>query len=42
MMKLRTVSQFVDQVPSDYMKIVLGDFNTKIHKDNFFRPTIGN
>jgi hypothetical protein len=24
------------------MKIVLGDFNTKVGRDNIFKPTIGN
>ena len=35
------LERLVDQLPNDHMKIVLGDFNAKISKENFFRPTIG-
>ncbi|EFN64073.1 Craniofacial development protein 2, partial [Camponotus floridanus] len=35
------LERLVDQLPNDYMKIVLGDFNAKIGKEDFFRPTIG-
>jgi len=35
------LEHLVEQLPNDYMKIVLGDFNAKIGKEDFFRPTIG-
>jgi len=34
------LEHLVDQLPADYMKIVLGDFNAKIGKEVIFRPTI--
>ena len=35
------LEHLVDQLPNDYMKIVVGDFNAKIGKEDIFRPTIG-
>ncbi|XP_026827597.1 craniofacial development protein 2-like [Ooceraea biroi] len=35
------LEHIIDQLPSDYMKIVLGDFNAKIGKEEIFKPTIG-
>ncbi|XP_070166158.1 uncharacterized protein [Polyergus mexicanus] len=35
------LEHLVDQLPNDYMKIVLEDFNAKIGKEDIFRPTIG-
>jgi hypothetical protein len=31
-----------DKFPKYHMKILLGDFNTKVGKENIFKPTIGN
>jgi hypothetical protein len=31
-----------DQLPKNDMKIILGDFNVKIGRENIFKPTIGN
>jgi hypothetical protein len=31
-----------DKFPKCHMKIVLGDFNAKVGKENIFKPTIGN
>jgi hypothetical protein len=31
-----------DQFPRYNMKILLGDFNAKVGKENIFKPTIGN
>ena len=30
-----------DHFPKYHMKILLGDFNTKVGRENIFRPTIG-
>jgi hypothetical protein len=37
--QLRNVS---DQFPRYDKKILLGDFNAKVRRENFFKPTIGN
>jgi hypothetical protein len=31
-----------DQFPRYHMKILLGDFNAKVGRENIFKPTIGN
>jgi hypothetical protein len=31
-----------DKFPKYHMKILLGDFNAKVGKDDIFKPTIGN
>jgi hypothetical protein len=31
-----------DQFPKYLMKILLGDFSSKVHKEDIFKPTIGN
>jgi len=28
--------------PKHHMKILLGDFNAKVERENIFKPTIGN
>jgi hypothetical protein len=30
------------QFPKYHMKILLGDFNTKVDREDIFKPTIGN
>jgi hypothetical protein len=32
----------VFEFPKDHMKILLGDFNAKLGKEDIFKPTIGN
>jgi hypothetical protein len=34
--------QVFDQFPRYYMKILLGDFNTKVGRGDIFKPIIGN
>ena len=34
--------QVFDHFPRYHMKILLGDFNAKVGRENFFKPTIGN
>jgi endonuclease/exonuclease/phosphatase family metal-dependent hydrolase len=36
------LEQVFDQFPRYHMKILLGDCNAKVGKDNIFKPTIGN
>jgi hypothetical protein len=31
-----------DKFPKYHMKILLGDFNAKVSKEDIFKPTIGN
>jgi hypothetical protein len=31
-----------DQFPKDHMKILLGDFNEKVGREDIFKPTIRN
>jgi hypothetical protein len=31
-----------DEFPRYHMKILLGDFNAKVGRENIFKPTIGN
>ena len=35
------LKQVFDQFPKSHMKIVLGDFNAKVGRENIFKPTIG-
>jgi len=34
--------QVFDHFPKYHMKILLGDFNAKVGRENVFKPTIGN
>ena len=36
------LEQVFDHFPRYHMKILLGDFNAKVGRDNIFKPTIGN
>jgi hypothetical protein len=36
------LEQVFDKFPRYHMKIVLGDFNDKVGRENIFKPTIGN
>jgi hypothetical protein len=36
------LEQVFDHFPKYHMKILLGDFNTKLGRGNIFKPTIGN
>ena len=36
------LEQVFDHFPKYHMKIVLGDFNAKVGRENNFKPTIGN
>jgi hypothetical protein len=36
------VESVFDKFPKYHMKILLGDFNAKVGKENIFKPTIGN
>ena len=36
------LEQVSDQFPRYHMKILLGDFNAKVGRENIFKPTIGN
>ena len=38
----RNWSRFFDHFPRYHMKILLGDFNAKVGRENIFKPTIGN
>ena len=33
--------QVFDQFPKYHMKMLLGDFNAKVGRENIFKPTIG-
>jgi len=35
------LEQVFDQFPKYHMKILLGDFNAKVGRENIFKPTIG-
>jgi len=35
------LEQVFDQFPKYHMKILLGDFNAKVRRENIFKPTIG-
>jgi len=36
------LEQVCDNFPTYHMKIVLGDFNAQVGRENIFKPTIGN
>ena len=36
------LEQVFDHFPEYHMKILLGDFNAKVGRENIFKPTIGN
>ena len=36
------LEQVFDHFPKYHMKILLGDFNAKVGRENIFNPTIGN
>jgi hypothetical protein len=36
------LEQVFDHFPKYHMKILLGDFNAKVGRENIFKPTIGN
>ena len=36
------LEQVIDHFPNYRMKILLGDFNAKVGRENIFKPTIGN
>ena len=36
------LEQVFDNFPRYHMKILLGDFNAKVGRENIFKPTIGN
>ena len=35
------IKRLFDQLPMHHMKILLGDFNAKVRRENIFQPTIG-
>jgi len=39
---MRNQSRFFYHFPKYHMKILLGDFNAKVGRENIFKPTIGN
>jgi len=36
------LEQVFDHFPKYHMKILVGDFNAKVGRENIFKPTIGN
>jgi exonuclease III len=36
------LEQVFDKFPRYHMKILLGDFNAKVGKEDIFKPTVGN
>jgi exonuclease III len=38
----RELDPVFNKFPKYYMKIVLGDFNSKIDREDIFKPTVGN
>ena len=38
----KELEQVFDHFPRYHMKILLGDFNAKVGRENIFKPTIGN
>jgi len=38
----KELEKVFDHFPKYHMKILLGDFNTKVGKENILKPTIGN
>jgi hypothetical protein len=39
---VRELEHVFDKFPKNHMKILLGDFNAKIGREDIFKPTIGN
>jgi hypothetical protein len=39
--EVEELEQVFDHFPRYYMKILLGDFNAKVGRENIFKPTIG-
>ena len=35
------IERLLNQLPMYHMKILLGDFNAKVGRENIFQPTIG-
>ena len=42
MIRYEELEQVFDNFPKYHMKILLGDFNAKVGRENIFKPTIGN
>ena len=38
----KELEQYFDNFPKYHMKILLGNFNAKVRRENIFKPTIGN
>jgi hypothetical protein len=38
----KALERVFDQFPRDHMKILLGDFNAKVEREDIFKPVIGN
>jgi hypothetical protein len=38
----KELERVFDKFPKYHMKILLGDFNAKVGREDFFKPTIGN
>jgi len=38
----KELEQVFDHFPNYHMKILLGDFNAKVGRENIYKPTIGN
>jgi hypothetical protein len=36
------LEQVFNKLPKYYMKMLIGDFNSKVGRENYFKPTIGN
>ena len=36
------IQQNINQIANSYIKIILGDFNSKAGKEDIYKPTIGN
>ena len=36
------LQQVLDNFPKCHMKILLGDFNAKVGRENIFKPAVGN
>jgi hypothetical protein len=39
---MRNKNRFFNHFPKCHMKILLGDVNEKMERENIFKPTIGN
>jgi len=38
----KLLEQNINQISRSHIKIILGDFNTKVAKESIYKPTIGN